>query len=100
LGLGSKAIDEAVAEFRDYWRARPGPNARKLDWDATFRNRLRSIASRKKGNTHANGKRGSISDVAAGFIKRLDEKFAYLDGPKDGGPDGGAVVRLLPSQRG
>jgi hypothetical protein len=100
LGFAGHALDEAVAEFGDYWRAKPGPNARKLDWEATFKNRLRSIAGRKKGNTHGNGKRGSISDVAPGFIERLDKQFAYLDGPKDRGAESGPTVRLLPSQRG
>jgi hypothetical protein len=47
-------------------------------------------------------KRGSISDVAPGFIERLDKQFAYLDEvrPEDRGPEGGPTVRLLPSQRG
>lgn len=27
--------------FRDYWRAKPGANGRKLDWDATLRNWIR-----------------------------------------------------------
>ena len=31
-----------VAKFRDYWRAASGQNARKLDWDAAFRNWLRN----------------------------------------------------------
>jgi hypothetical protein len=33
-----------VGKFCDYWRARPGKDAVKLDWDATFRNWLRNAA--------------------------------------------------------
>jgi|SRR5882724_3996370 len=50
----------ALDEFRDYWRAIPGARGRKLDWDATFRNRLRELESRagrngsgRKSNTEA-----------------------------------------------
>jgi len=38
--------DKAAAEFRDYWLARPGKDGVKLDWNATFRNRLRECADR------------------------------------------------------
>lgn len=32
-----------VAEFVDYWVALPGVRGRKLDWEATFRNRVRQL---------------------------------------------------------
>lgn len=55
----------------------------------------------RAGNGQGKGQsRRSVSDVAPSFIKRLDEQFAYLDGPKDRGPDGGPVVQFLPPQRG
>ena len=38
-----------AAEFRDYWCARPGAGATKLDWAATWRNRCRTIADRRGG---------------------------------------------------
>lgn len=37
--------DDAFAEgqsFADYWRAKPGKDGRKLDWQATWRNWVRS----------------------------------------------------------
>jgi hypothetical protein len=37
-------------KFCDYWRARAGPGGTKLDWDATWRNWVRSAAERKNGN--------------------------------------------------
>jgi hypothetical protein len=39
-----KAIN---AEFVDYWIAVPGAKGRKLDWDATWRNRVREVAARR-----------------------------------------------------
>jgi hypothetical protein len=38
-----------VDEFHDYWRAVPGAKGVKLDWDATFRNRVRDVAQRGSG---------------------------------------------------
>lgn len=44
------SLSTALAEFKDYWRSVPGSKGRKLDWDATFRNRLRELEGRKNGN--------------------------------------------------
>lgn len=33
-------------EFRDFWRSVPGARGVKLDWDATYRNRVRQVAQR------------------------------------------------------
>ena len=40
-------LNRVLAEFRDYWVAIPGSKGLKLDWDATFRNRVRQLADRK-----------------------------------------------------
>lgn len=37
-----------LEEFRDFWRAVPGQKGCKLDWDATFRNRLREVHSKRR----------------------------------------------------
>lgn len=34
-------------DFRDYWQALPGAKGVKLDWDATFRNRVRQVAQHR-----------------------------------------------------
>jgi hypothetical protein len=100
LGFDGKGFDEAVAEFRDYWRGVPGQRGRKLDWDATFRNRLRATVGKKRGNGNGNGKRGSISDVAPGFIERIDKLYAErASRSSDSGAESGPTVRLLPPQR-
>lgn len=57
---------------------------------------------RSNGHQQSEKRRRSISDVAPDFIKRIDEKFAYLDDvrPPHRGAESGPTVRLLPSQRG
>jgi len=42
-------VDVALvtAEFIDYWIAVPGTRGTKLDWEATWRNRLRETAQRR-----------------------------------------------------
>jgi len=37
----------AAIEFRDYWVAVPGQRGVKLDWEATWRNRVRALAERE-----------------------------------------------------
>ena len=39
--------NEAADEFRDYWLAKPGIAARKLDWSRTFRNSCRKRAEHR-----------------------------------------------------
>lgn len=43
-------LDKALVEFHDYWKAVPGAKGRKLDWPATFRNRVRELEGRKNGS--------------------------------------------------
>lgn len=39
------SIDATANQFRDYWIAKPGKDGRKLDWDAVWRNWVRSARS-------------------------------------------------------
>jgi hypothetical protein len=43
---GDVAAQEAV-KFRDYWVAKPGPSATKLDWPATWRNWIRRVCEQR-----------------------------------------------------
>jgi hypothetical protein len=42
--------EQVAAKFRDYWRAVPGSRGCKLDWDATFRNFVRTEKPGAKGS--------------------------------------------------
>jgi hypothetical protein len=47
--------DEALVEFVDYWRGIPGQRGKKLDWPATWRNRMRELEGRARRNGNGNG---------------------------------------------
>jgi uncharacterized protein YdaU (DUF1376 family) len=79
-GLTPAQVDAALAEFHDFWQSAP-KNATKLDWNATFRNRIRDLIAKRRfcGTGKSNGtatNRGSVLDgldkldeaIAAGFI--------------------------------
>jgi uncharacterized protein YdaU (DUF1376 family) len=51
LLLSREASQDAFQNFMDYWRGVPGAKGLKLDWQATFRNKLRHDA--KTGKTNA-----------------------------------------------
>lgn len=56
---GFRSPDEIIDEFRDYWIAVPGSKGMKLNWDATFRNRMREFPMRRNANGgFTNGKHG------------------------------------------
>jgi hypothetical protein len=42
-------VDRETRAFVDYWRGVPGARGRKLDWPATWRNRLRDVSGRQPG---------------------------------------------------
>jgi len=67
----------------------------KPEW---FDNERRSNGQQQQGQS----RRRSLSDVAPDFIKRIDEKFAYLDEvrPAHGGEESGPTVRMLQPERG
>lgn len=72
--IGAATADE-IDKFRDHWKAAPGSKGVKLDWDATFRNWIRTAA--KPRNGHANVVRLSAAErVRAHAIEgeRADER--------------------------
>lgn len=76
LGLDN---DEVWPEFRDYWIAVPGARGRKLDWEATYRNRCRELAGRRANrpqsvrSARAGGE--SAAFARAGARLAVDEPF-------------------------
>jgi uncharacterized protein YdaU (DUF1376 family) len=45
--LGPFTAESELAKFKDYWKSAPNAKGVKLDWDATWRNWVRSAAERK-----------------------------------------------------
>jgi hypothetical protein len=46
-------LNEALDEFVDYWRGVPGRHGLKLNWEGTFRNRLRELEGRAVKNSRS-----------------------------------------------
>lgn len=88
-GMSDAWIDRAWAEFIDYWIGIPGQRGTKLNWSATWRNRVRQIAP--KGKQHE--ATGNVIVAADRQLERLRALNERPGGIRDGtGPD---HVRLL-----
>jgi hypothetical protein len=93
LGGATAARDE-IAQFKDYWGARAGPLAKKRDWQATFRNRVREQSKGKqKGIQYAGQRPDPRANSISAAARRLADK---LDNSAGGGEIDGPVIRLLP----
>jgi hypothetical protein len=68
---------EVLEEFRDYWCAKAGANATKLDWQATWRNWLRKTArDQRRGPRGWHGQATTTTRVseALALADRLDRQ--------------------------
>lgn len=65
-------LEHATREFCDYWRSLPGQRGRKLDWVATWRNRIRECEGmqRSRGNGKA---RETIDEILARQRREIGE---------------------------
>jgi nicotinamide mononucleotide adenylyltransferase len=50
--MTEELIKSTADQFRDYWIAKAGAGATKLDWEATWRNWVRRIEKPKNGKKH------------------------------------------------
>lgn len=70
-------IEEAIEMFRDYWCAlRDTPAAKKLDWDATFRNYIRSPISNQARPQGAAKPKATTPSPAQPAVRRSPEERA------------------------
>lgn len=73
-----------TAQFRDYWRAKSGKDATKLDWVATWRNWMRKAeerAPRQPSNHRGAASKPSTTDQRVADIQALKHKPAGNDPP-------------------
>lgn len=92
LGASEVQIDRMENEFRDFWIGIPGSRGLKLDWPATWRNRVRDVVGKSKGKI--NGHR-TIMEAADDLLERV----RGFDAPAPSGLRDGASAdppRLLP----
>lgn len=67
-----------TAKFCDYWRAKSGTGATKLDWVATWRNWMRTAQDRVRGSQFAPAARNGVGDTQA-WLNRSMERAVALD---------------------
>ncbi|TCR64674.1 hypothetical protein EV560_106139 [Bosea sp. BK604] len=77
VGLTDDQIERTADEFRDYWVGVPGNRGVKLDWAATFRNRIRQTADRlrRAGGNAASG-HGSPGGGRLGAYQRAAARYS------------------------
>jgi hypothetical protein len=93
-GLSDVQTDRIWAEFVDYWISVPGQRGTKLNWSATWRNRVRAVAP-KIGAKNASPKPKSEWSTA---LDKLGE-FARSGDEGSRGGSGEVVQVLLPPRR-
>lgn len=64
-GLTEGEMKNEADRFRDYWIAKSGRDATKLDWNATWRNWIRNYKDRQ--GTRKPGGRGAMDEMVTGF---------------------------------
>ena len=70
-------LEGATREFVDYWRGVPGQRGRKLDWPATWRNRMREISARRTGRINGAPKLPASDPTAAPNWLTDEERAEY-----------------------
>lgn len=72
-------LDRETAKFRDFWAAKAGAGGVKIDWQATWRNWLRSADERIPRNGNATNRFGGpVPRTGSGFRNALNEATANL----------------------
>lgn len=69
--------DDEIGEFKDYWRAKPGRDGIKIDWNATFRNWLRRAPKYQPNRTRQpkSGRDLTLMNYTAGTEKQPDGTY-------------------------
>jgi len=96
---GAADPDALWAEFIDYWIGVPGQRGTKLNWSATWRNRVRTVKkpSARSSNQYAPrpGSKEDTRERTVNVLRSLDP-FPRADDARSGEGVGSPVPRLLP----
>ena len=100
-GLTREEINREADRFRDYWTAASGRTACKLDWEATWRNWIRSDLRKRPGSGAGNASRnGSRTGAFDRLADRLSDSSSRADAwqHNDPGAEGGDIIDIGPAQ--
>ena len=92
--------DTEIEAFKDYWRGVPGPKGCKLDWVATFRNRLRDLKDKRGTGSYVERSKQKQRDGLQSLTRAASEVFGWTDGggisPLQKQPTNGSGATALP----
>jgi uncharacterized protein YdaU (DUF1376 family) len=100
-GMTREDINREADKFRDYWAAKSGREACKLDWSATWRNWVRSDFRKRNGSGSGNASRnGGRTDAFDRLAERLQGGAAWPEagGNDDPGAEGGYIIDVGPTR--
>ena len=81
-------LPDTIANFRDFWHAKAGKDAAKIDWDATWRGWCRRQNPPPFVRPNLQSAREQSLDANARRIREIEEKFGtrepenLFDGPE------------------
>jgi hypothetical protein len=94
-------INREADKFRDYWIAKSGREACKLDWSATWRNWVRSDFRKRNGSGAGNASRnGSRTEAFDRLAERLQGGSDRADAWQHDDPatEGDYVIDVSPTR--
>jgi len=102
-GMTREEINREADRFRDYWTAKTGREACKLDWSATWRNWVRSDFRKRAGSGSGTGntsRNGSRTDAFDRLAERLSGGSVGSEpsGHYDPGAGEGDVIDVTPTR--
>jgi DNA-binding transcriptional MocR family regulator len=100
-GMTREDINREADKFRDYWIAKSGREACKLDWSATWRNWVRSDFRKRNGSGSGNASRnGSRTEAFDRLAERLQGGSDRADAWQHDDPatEGGYVIDVSPTR--
>jgi len=95
-GLTREEFDVEIAKFKDHWTAKAGKDARKADWQATWRNWCRRAVEYRKGRA----REPTYAEQSMEDFKSVWENGHGTEEKQLGDGDRRNVVRLLPRKGG
>jgi hypothetical protein len=100
-GMTREEINREADRFRDHWKSAPGSKGCKLDWEATWRNWVRSDFRKRNGSGAGNASRnGSRTEAFDRLAERLQGGSDRADAWQHDDPatEGGYVIDVSPTR--
>lgn len=94
-GLSPSQVQTEAAKFRDYWNAKAGASAVKLDWPGTWRNWVRQAVERSPQGIRGSPPKASNSSALANRAQELAQSMRSSNEIRSGSSSG-SIRALIP----